>query len=70
MPIIYKINVVKALKNNNISTYYIRQHNLLSQSTLSKLNKSDTSITVNNLSVLCKLLKCQPGDILEYIPDD
>ena len=28
------------------------------------------SVTVDTLMTLCKLLGCQPGDILEYIPDD
>ena len=26
-------------------------------------------VTADNLSLLCKLLNCQPGDILEYVPD-
>ena len=28
------------------------------------------SVTVDTLVVLCKILDCQPGDLLEYIPDN
>lgn len=27
------------------------------------------SLTIKSLDKLCKFLNCQPGDILEYIPD-
>lgn len=27
------------------------------------------SVSVSTINELCKLLKCQPGDIMEYIPD-
>ncbi|GMA65757.1 helix-turn-helix transcriptional regulator (plasmid) [Alicyclobacillus fastidiosus] len=27
-------------------------------------------ITVDNLNALCRVLGCQPGDLLEYVPDD
>lgn len=69
MSIAYKVNIIEELKKRNISTYYIRKNNLLSQSTVTKLNNNDTSITLNNLNVICSLLNCQPGDIIEYIPD-
>lgn len=69
MPIVYKINVIQALKKAGYSTYKIRQDNLLSQSTVTKLNQGSTKITIDNLLTLCKLLNCQPGDLLEYIPD-
>lgn len=28
------------------------------------------SVTTETINKLCKLLNCQPGDIMEYIPDD
>ncbi len=65
----YKKNIIKALKDKGVSTYALRKNNLLGQSTITKLNNNDTSITLNNLSVLCKLLDCQPADLIEYIPD-
>lgn len=69
MPIVYKIDIIQALKKAGYSTYKIRQDNLLSQSTITKLNQGNTKITIDNLLTLCSLLNCQPGDILEYVPD-
>ncbi|MEA9389730.1 helix-turn-helix domain-containing protein [Acerihabitans sp. TG2] len=28
------------------------------------------AVRFSTLSVLCKVLNCQPGDILDYLPDD
>ena len=28
------------------------------------------SITTKNIDTLCKVLNCQPCDIIEYVPDD
>lgn len=69
MPIRYKIDILQALKERGITTYTIRKQNLLSQGTLTKLNQNDTSITLNNFETLCKLLECQPADLIEYVPD-
>lgn len=30
---------------------------------------NNRSVTVDTLMTLCKILDCQPGDLLEYIPD-
>ena len=65
----YKFNIVEALKENGYNTNYIRLNKVLSEATMTKFRKNDTSITIDNLERLCKLLNCQPGDILEYVPD-
>lgn len=67
--IIYKKNIVQTLKEAGYNTNRIRKENLFSQSTLTKFNNNDTSITLNNLSVVCELLNCQPSDLIEYIPN-
>lgn len=65
----YKIDILANLKSIGYNTNRIRKENLLSQSTLQKFRTQNTKITIENLSVVCKLLDCQPGDILEYVPD-
>ena len=65
----YKIDVLQALKNAGYSTYKIRKQNLLFESTLTKIRKNEI-VNTDNLNILCKLLDLQPGDILQYIPDD
>lgn len=37
--------------------------------TVNSLTK-DKSVTVETIMSLCALLDCQPGDIMEYVPDE
>ena len=66
----YKINVLQALRDAGYSSYRLQKEKLLADSTLQKLRSGQTSITVENLNVICGLLGCQPGDILEWIPEE
>ena len=68
MPLKFKIDILDALKQNGYNTTRIRQECLLSQSTLQKL-RTEGQLSWSNLETICRVLKCQPGDILEYIPD-
>ena len=69
MPIKYKIDVLAALKAAGYNTNRIRKEKLLSESTLQRLRKGER-INGENLGKLCELLRCQPGDILEYVPEE
>lgn len=69
MPLKFKINVLDALKQAGYNTSRIRKENLLSQSTLQKL-RDGGQLSWSNLETICRLLECQPGDILEYIPSE
>lgn len=64
----YKIDIIKALKEVGYNTNRIRIENLMSQSTLQKMRTNNTSIVLDSIDIVCKLLNCQPGDILEYVP--
>lgn len=68
MPLRFKVNILEALKQAGYNTTRIRQEALLSQSTLQKL-RTDGRLSWSNIETICRLLNCQPGDILEYIPD-
>lgn len=69
MPIIYKTDVLEALKEKGYSTYRLNKDKILGQSTITKLNKNEF-ISLSTLSTICDLLRCQPGDLLEWVPDD
>ncbi|MBQ6987139.1 MAG: helix-turn-helix domain-containing protein [Oscillibacter sp.] len=69
MSIVYKINVLAALKKAGYNTYKIQQEKLFSQATLQALREG-RMISLRSLNRICYLLKCQPGDILEYVPDN
>lgn len=46
------------------STYWLRQ-NGVHPATVNKLKKGER-VNTDTISLLCHLLNCQPGDIMEY----
>ena len=57
------------LKEKGYTTYKIRKDNIMSQSAWQKIRTGSGDIDTRTISKLCALLDCQPGDIMEYIPD-
>ena len=68
MGMVFKINVLQALKDKGYSTYRIKNEKLLSQSTLQKLREGKP-VSWENIDAFCRLLEMQPGDLLEYKSD-
>jgi len=50
------------------STYWLRQNGFHS-ATVTKLKKNER-INTDTINNLCKLLNCQPADIMEYIEEE
>ena len=69
MPLQFKIDILNELKQAGYNTVKIRKEGLLSQSTLQKL-RDGGQLSWSNIETICRLLDCQPGDILEYVPDE
>lgn len=69
MAIRYKVDVLALLKSAGYTQTRIRSEKILGQSYMSQLRKGEL-ISWAALNKICALLECQPGDILEYIPDD
>ena len=65
----YKMDVVKELSNKGYTPAVIRKNKWISEATLTKI-RHEENINTTTLNVLCVLLKCQPGDILEVVPTD
>lgn len=65
MPLKFKIDVVEALKQKGFYPQKIRKEKLLSESTMTKLRRGEP-VSWENLETICRLLECQPGDIIEY----
>ena len=57
------------LKASNITTYQIQREHIVASETWKKMQvgKDINTVTIQRL---CKLLQCQPGDLMEYIPED
>lgn len=65
MGLIYKIDIVQALKDAGYSTKRIRQEKILAEATMTKLRRGE-GVGWDNIEKICSLLNCQPGDIIEY----
>ena len=59
----YKINILETLKEKGYTTYYIRQHKLLSESTLQRLRNNQT-ISITTLLKIAEMLKMNITDII------
>ena len=64
----FKVVVLAALKEKGITTYQIRKEKLLSESTVQKL-RAGIGVSWENIETLCRLLDCQPYDLIEYVKD-
>lgn len=68
MPLRYKFDVLTALKKAGYNTTRLRREKILSEGVIQSL-RHDGMISACNIERLCRLLKCQPGDLLEYFDD-
>ena len=65
MPIVYKIDILAALKEKGYNTNRLRKEKLLSEGVIQSL-RENKYIALQNISKICELLDCQPADLLEY----
>ena len=65
MALVYKIDILRALKDKGYNTGRLRREKLLAESTIQKL-RAGSGIAWDNIDRLCSLLDCQPGDLIEY----
>lgn len=56
------------MQDRNINKNYLRTHGIHA-ATVDRL-KHNMSVNTEIIDRLCKILDCQPGDIMEYVPDD
>lgn len=60
--------LLKLLDQKGLTTYKIRKEKIISESTLQNIREGKR-ITTDSIAALCAALNCQPGDILEYVPE-
>lgn len=68
MPIRFKIDVLAALKEAGYSSARIRKEKLIGEATIQQLRHGEL-VSWKTMETVCRLLNCQPGDLLEYDPD-
>lgn len=57
------------MKERGLTTYRIEKDKIVPAATLQRIREGK-NITMDTIASLCKALGCQPGDILEYVPDE
>ena len=64
----YKVNILSEFKEHGYNTVRIRKEKITGERQMQeyRINK----VTISGINLACQLLECQPGDILEYIPDN
>lgn len=69
MPISYQ-KLLEILEERKITSYTLtKKDKVIGQATWQKLY-SGGHIDTRTIAALCEYLNCQPGDILEYVPEE
>ena len=68
VPIKYD-KLMNLLKEKGYTTYKIRKDKLIGQGTLTALKNGTGGLDSKTIAKLCKVLECQPGDIMEYVEE-
>lgn len=66
----YKCNIMEELKKAGYSSYRLRQERVLGEATLQKIRVGSTMLTLESLGVICDILRCQPGDLVEWVESE
>ena len=68
MPIIYKIDILEALKKAGYTTYRLRNDKIIGERVIQQLRQKEL-VSWKTIETVCSLLGCQPGNLVEYIPE-
>mgnify|MGYP003405886058 FL=1 len=69
MPIIMRLDVVMAQRKMSLNELADKVDLTLANLSILK-NDHAKAIRFSTLEAICKALNCQPGDIMEYVPDN
>lgn len=65
----YRIDILGKLAEAGYNTYILRRDKLLSEGSVQSIRNGEV-IGLKSIDRICSLLKCQPGDIIEYVEPD
>lgn len=68
MAIKYKVDIMSELKKKGYTSTRIREEKLIGQSYLQQIRHNEL-VSWKTIDTLCRLLECQPGDLVEYVTD-
>ncbi len=69
MPIKYD-KLLALLAEKGYTSYRIRKENIIGQGTLTAIKNGTGGLDHRSIAKLCRVLDCQPGDLMEYVKDN
>lgn len=69
MSIVYKIDVLAALKAAGYNTSKLRKDKIIGEAMIQKIRTHQLPSWAV-LDTICELLDCQPADIIQYVKDE
>ena len=69
MPIIVNLDVMMARRQMSLNELAAKVDLTLANLSILKNNHAK-AVRFTTLAAICKVLDCQPGDILEYVPEE
>ncbi len=61
-------DILPRLSRMGWSTYRLAKEHILSPATIDRI-RNGQPVNLTTIDTICRLLDCQPGDILNYEPD-
>lgn len=65
----YKKNLLQALKVAGYSGYRLSHDRLIPYAVQTRL-RAGHAVSLSTLDTVCTLLRCQPGELIEWVDDD
>jgi len=62
-------NLWNVMKEKGITQYALIKQYHVSPGQITRLKRNE-SVSTHTIEVFCKILDCEVGDIMKYIPDD
>ena len=69
MAIVYKMDVLKSLKEAGYNTSRLRKEKIMGEATIQKIRENQLASWAT-IDTICTLLNCNVGDIVEHIKED
>lgn len=65
----YKRNIIEMMAEKGLTTYIIRKEKIFTEGQLQQL-RDNKLVKQEVLDKICTILECQPGFLLEYVPEE
>ena len=62
-------NLWKTMKKRGVSQYALIKQYHISPGQLTRLKRNE-SVSTHTIDIFCRILNCEVGDIMKYIPDE